>query len=490
MHRLGLLLVVVACCLTVLPRAGATTGADAQRSRASSALAWEPCDRDAECALLPVPLDDTVADGPMIDIALVRFPARDQERRIASLLVNPGGPGASGVDWVLGAATSMPDEVQDRFDIVGFDPRGVARSAGVDCTDDLDPYFEAEWAPDDRGERSELLEEVRRLVSTCERSEGDVLPYLQTARVARDMERIRVALGDEALTFLGYSYGSYLGASYAEQFPDRVRALVLDGPIDPSLDAIEFQVEQAVGFERNLDAFLADCAQRRGCQFHRGGRTAPAYDRLRARIGSRPLAVDDGGERRTLNGTRFDLAVTQLLYEGRAFWTDLARALAATDEGDGSDLLFYADFYTGRDGEGEYENGQESFIAIGCADGPPVGGVSGMRAIEDAAAEAAPRLGRSIVNGSLPCAVWPVAAEPPRALRAAGAPPILVIGATDDPATPFEWGKALAAQLRSGVLLTVDSARHTSFDAGTRCVDRLVIQYLVQLDAPRAGTRC
>jgi pimeloyl-ACP methyl ester carboxylesterase len=200
--------------------------------------------------------------------------------------------------------------------------------------------------------------------------------------------------------------------------------------------------------------------------------------------------VDDGAEERTLNGTRFDLAVTQLLYQGRGLWTDLAHGLDAADEDDGSDLLFYADVYTGREGEGEYEDGQEAFIAIGCADGPPVGGVVGMRAIEDAAAEAAPRLGRSIVNGSLPCAVWPVQAEPPRALHAAGAPPILVIGASNDPATPFAWGEALAKQLRSGVLVEVDSAAHTSFDGGNRCVDRLVIRYLVRLDAPRSGTRC
>jgi pimeloyl-ACP methyl ester carboxylesterase len=487
MRRLGSFCALVACVMGVAQPA---TGSEHDLDGGSPQLEWESCEGDAECALLPVPLDDTVDDGPTIEIALVRFAARDRERRIGALLVNPGGPGASGVDWVASAASSMPDEVRDRFDIVGFDPRGVARSAGVDCTDDLDPFFDVEWAPDNRRERTGLLDEVRRLVATCERAEGDVLPYLQTARAARDMDRIRVALGEEKLTYLGYSYGSYLGSWYAEQYPDRVRALVLDGPIDPALGALEFQVEQAVGFERNLDAFLEDCGRRRSCAFHRDGRSAQAYDRLRARIGAEPLAVDDGNAGRTLNGTRFDLAVTQLLYEGRGLWTDLAHALDAADDGDGSDLLFYADFYTGRIDEGEYEDGQEAFIAIGCADGPPVGGVRGMRVIEDAAAKAAPRLGRSIVNGSLACALWPVTAEPPQELRAKGAPPILVIAASDDPATPFVWGKALAARLESGVLLIVDSARHTSFDGGNECVDRLVIRYLVRLEPPRSRTRC
>ncbi|MEX0666349.1 MAG: alpha/beta hydrolase [Acidimicrobiia bacterium] len=490
MRRLGPFLVVVACCLAALvPVADAGVRSSAA-SGGQSSLTWEPCEGDAECALLPVPLDDTVQDGPTIDIALVRYLARDPDRRIGALLVNPGGPGASGVDFAGAIASSLSDEIQERFDIVGFDPRGIGRSAEVDCTEDLDPFFDVEWAPDNRQEREDLLAEVARLVAACERSEGAVLPYLQTERVARDMDRIRRALGEPKLTYLGYSYGTLLGAWYAEQFPDRVRALVLDGPIDPALDGLAFQVEQSVSFERNLDAFLDDCSQRRTCAFHHNERSERVYDQLRAKVGAEPLVVQQGEEERSLNGTRFDLAVTQLLYDGRAEWDSLAFALERAARGDGSELLFYADFYTGREGGGQYENTQEQFIAIGCADGPPVGGVDGMRAIEDAAAEAAPRLGRSIVNGSLPCALWPVMPAPPRQLRAGGAAPILVIGATRDPATPFPWAKALARQLESGVLLSVDGGRHTSFDAGNRCVDRVVEQYLVRLDVPDKGTSC
>lgn len=490
MHRLSAFVVALALGL-LFPALGAGGATEEGESFPQDpAINWEPCQGDAECAVLAVPLNPVVEDGPTIDLALVRYRARDPERRIGSLLVNPGGPGASGVDYVLGVGQSLPNAIQDRFDVVGFDPRGAARSTGVDCTDDLDPYFDAEWAPDDAAERRELLDETRALVAACERNEGDLLPFLRTELAAWDMDRIRDALDEQKLTFLGYSYGTYLGGWYAQLFPKRVRALVLDGPLDPELDAPTMQVQQAVGFERVLDNFLEFCSRRRSCDFHRDGQSAAAYDRLRGEIGAEPLPVDSEGEARSLNGTRFDLAVTQLLYAGDGLWGELAGALAAADRGDGSDLLFYADFYTGRIDDDDYEDSQESFVAIGCADGPPVGGVSGMREIERFAEEAAPRLGRSIVNGSLPCAFWPVTPEPPRSLRGIGAPAILVLGARHDPATPFAWAEGLAKQLDKSVLVSVRGAHHTSFDSGNKCVDELVVRYLVRLEVPQDDTRC
>lgn len=439
---------------------------------------------------MTVPLDDTVADGPTIDLSLVRYRALDQKRRIGSLLVNPGGPGASGVDYVLAVGQSLPDEIQQRFDIVGFDPRGVGESAPVDCIDDLDPLFDAEWAPDNARERRDLVAEISRLVDACERNNADILPFLQTERTARDLDLIRIALGDSKLTYLGFSYGTYLGAWYAEQFPGNVRALVLDGPLDPALDAATVQVQQAVGFEKLLDGFLEDCSHRLECAFHRDGKAAEAYDQLRARIGAVPLEVDGFGEPRMLNGTQFDLGVTSLLYDGRASWEELGQTLNAVDEGDGEDLLYSADLYTGRISAGSYDNSLEAFIAIGCVDGPPVGDVANMRSIERAAAEEAPRVGRPIVNGSLACALWPVAAQEPRALHGTGAAPILVLGARKDPATPFVWARGLASELESATLVPVRSSSHTSFDSGNVCVDEAVIRYLVDLEVPARGTRC
>jgi pimeloyl-ACP methyl ester carboxylesterase len=487
-HRFHLLIVALVCALAV-PLSGAIAAAG-DAPVVSPSLVWTRCHGDAQCARLPVPLDDTVLDSPTIELGLVRYRALDPEHRIGALLVNPGGPGASAVDYVTAVAQSMPQELQDRFDIVGFDPRGVGESAPVDCTDDLDPFFGVEWAPDNEQERAALLDEMGSFVRACERTQSTILPYLETERVARDMDRIRIALGEPKLTYLGYSYGTYLGTWYAEQFPRRVRALVLDGPVDPALDALSVQVQQAVGFERSLDAFLEDCSEQTSCAFHRDGRSEQAYDELRARIGAAPLMVDGNGETRSLNGTLFDIGVSSVLYEGRVSWPDLAKALDAAERGDGQDLLFYADLYSGRSDGGTYDDGEEAFIAIGCADGPPVGNVAGMRSIEDAAAKAAPRLGRSIVNGSLACALWPIEAPPARALHARGAPPLLVIGARHDPATPFAWAKGLASELDSGRLVSVRSARHTSFDSGNACVDDLVVRYLVDLTAPTRVAHC
>jgi pimeloyl-ACP methyl ester carboxylesterase len=452
------------------------------------ALDWKSC-LDAECATLEVPLDDDVVGGPTIGLALIRYEARDPDRRIGSLLVNPGGPGASGVEYAAAAASSLPEELQDRFDIVGFDPRGVGLSAGVDCTDDLDAYYDLEFAPDDEAERAALVAGVEELVRACEASDGSILPYLSTDRTARDLDRIREALGDDKLTYLGYSYGTYLGSWYAEQFPDRVRALVLDGAVDPALDATAVQVEQAEGFERALDLFLRDCARDDACAFHNDGEPGDAYDRLRAAVGETPLATDDD-DGRELNGTLFDVAVLQYLYAGRGSWSSLAGSLAAAAEGDGTSLLEVADTYTGRSDDGEYSDTTDAFLAVGCADGPPVGGIEGLRVIEEAAAKAAPRVGRTVVNNSLACALWPVEAAPPAPLRARGAPPMLVLGTRNDPATPFVWARGLARQLEEGILVSAGGERHTAFNGANGCINRIVVRYLVDLDVPDDPTRC
>lgn len=457
---------------------------------AGTSLQWRGCFDGAQCASLPVPLDDTIVGGPTIDIALVRYRADDPDRRIGSLLVNPGGPGASGVDLAVGIADALPSEVRARFDIVGFDPRGVGSSNPVDCTDDLDPIYALDWDPETPDERTALTEGWRTLVAQCQQGAGEVLPYLTTARAARDLDLVRQALGDEQLTYLGYSYGTYLGAWYAEQFPERVRAFVLDGPVDPAIDATKLQVQQSVGFERALRLFLRDCRRDTDCAFHRDGHPGATYDALRARVEAEPLTATDSGTGRTLNGTRFDLGVTQLLYDGRSSWRTLAAALDAADRGDGTELGFYADLYAGRDDDGSYSDAQEAFFAIGCADGPPVGGLEGLQKIEEAAARAAPRLGPAIVNNSYACALWPVAAPQPKVLRARGAPPVLVLGTLDDPATPFVWAEGLARGLSSGVLVSAGGEAHGAFLNGNDCVDAIVVSYVVDLAVPEDGTEC
>jgi pimeloyl-ACP methyl ester carboxylesterase len=484
-------LVVVAVVIAAALVLGAAPPADARGAETDPqlddpVLEWSACG-SAECATLAVPLDDTVADSPSIELALLRVPARDPDRRIGSLVVNPGGPGAPGRDFAANIAAALPEEIQDRFDIVGFDPRGTGRTIPVACDDELDPLYATDWAPDTDGERAALEDANRAFVESCVRLAGERLGYVSSDRTVRDMDRIRAALGDEQLTYLGFSYGSYLGALYAQEFPGRVRALALDGAVDPALDAAELQVQQADGFERSLELFLADCARTDDCAFAAGKDPGAAYDDLRAQVDASPIEAAEG---RVLNQTLFDIGVTELLYDGAASWGTLDEALAAAVDGDGRDLVSYADAYTGRDGDGTYDNLQAAFIAIGCADGPPVGDAAGLRVIEDAAEEAAPRVGASIVNNSMACAFWPIAARAPTEVRAPDADPILVLGTRNDPATPVAWARSLADQLESAVLVTVGGARHTAFAAGNACVDRIVVRYLVQGATPRDGRRC
>ncbi len=469
---------------------GSATRASPVRSGATAPLRWKACGND-QCARLTVPLDEVHPDARTLDLSLLRLPARDPSRRIGSLLVNPGGPGDSGVAFVRDAENGFPAEIRDRFDIVGFDPRGVGKSAPVQCNDNLDKYYSLNFAPDNEAQRAALIAGVQQLVASCEAKSGARLPYLASDFTALDMDRIRAALGEDQLTYLGFSYGTYLGTLYAQFFPDRVRALVLDGALDPALNASDQQVQQAVGFEQSLDQFLKFCSGHSSCAFHRGGNSAAAYDRLRARVGARPLAGRGADRGRALGPTEFDIAVTQALYTGRPEWASLAEALDDADRGDPTAMFGYSDSYTGRSSNGRYDAIDEAFFAIGCPDGPPMGGLAGMREIETRAAAVAPRLGRSIVNNSLACAIWPVQPTAPAApVHAPGTPPILVIGTRHDPATPLRWAQGLAKELDSGVLMTAGGSRHTAFAAGNACIDAHVVKYLVDLVAPKNGTAC
>jgi pimeloyl-ACP methyl ester carboxylesterase len=457
---------------------------------APSPLHWTSCAHSFQCATLAVPLDDTVPTSPTINLALARLPAADSSQRIGSLLVNPGGPGASGVQYLEQDAKMLPSTIRDRFDIVAWDPRGSGASDPVTCSPNLDSLYNLEFAPKDDAARQALVSGIETFVASCKARSGPELPYVSSERTARDMDRIRAALGDPKLTYLGFSYGTYLGSLYAAQFPTHIRAMVLDGAVDPALSAAAQQVQQAVGFEHDLDLFLQSCATDPSCAFYRNGNAAGSYDALRARVDATPIPANGAGRGRTLNGTEFDIGVTQYLYAGRAAWSELASALDSADKGDGSQLVENSDQYTMRNSDGTYSQEQAAFLGIGCLDGPDVGGVAGLRAIEDQAAQAAPRLGRSVVNNSLACAVWPVPTQTAAVPHPVGAPPIVVIGNSDDPATPLAWAEGLTRELGSAVLVTVKSAQHTAYGSGNACVDRAVNRYLLSRVPPKPGTRC
>lgn len=461
-------------------------------------LVWAACgsgdpaepeaSRGLECATLSVPLDHARPAGRRIGIALNRRRATVPARRIGSLLVNPGGPGASGVDSLPELLDRLSAKVKARFDVVGFDPRGVGRSAPVRCLSvaELDAYFAVDPTPEDAVETAALLAATERFVAGCQQRSGDLLAHVGTVDAARDLDRIRAAVGDEQLTYLGFSYGTALGTAYAEQFPSRVRALLLDGAIDPSLDGPALNRVQGEGFDRALDAFVADCEARASCAWRpSGGASKAAFLALSARIDARPVPAGD----RRVGPSEFLLGVAAFLYTQET-WAPLARGLAQIEAGAGSIVLRGFDALAGRRPDGSYSNDQEANAAVNCADRPAPRDPAAYARAAAEAARTAPAFGPAIAWSGLVCALWPVPvtgkAQP---ATAPGTPPILVVGTTNDPATPFVWAQALARQLPQGRLLRHQGEGHTAYGENP-CTTRIGDAYLLTLALPAGDLRC
>jgi pimeloyl-ACP methyl ester carboxylesterase len=482
--------VVRAILLALTVALSSTWSSAADADDAPSARSWRACGDGFECTTLPVPLDDRDPASPTIDVGATRVRARDPQRRIGALVVNPGGPGAPATTYLRATAASLPRRVRERFDLVAFDTRGSGQTAPVTCPVDIDPLFDESFSPETREQRSRLVDATQRVVDACTRAAGPLLAHVSTRETARDLDRLRAALGDETLSFLGASYGTYLATVYASEFPQRVRAFVLDGAIDPADDGSAVALGQARGFERAFGDFLRHCARDRACAFHHDGHPQPAYDRLRARAARTPLAtLRNGG--RTLNRTRLDAAVVEALYSGRAGWTGLAQALADAENGNAATLLGYADAFVGRRADGAQHDILDAFWAISCLDGPSVGDAAAAERLAARADRVAPHFGSFLVNFSLACSLWPVPADTsPRPVRVAGTAPALVISGTDDPVTPLAAARGLARVFDDAALLVVGGEQHGSFGAGNECIDRAVTRYLVDLKVPAPRTRC
>ena len=457
---------------------------------AARALAWKDCDGAGfQCATLTVPL---VAGDPAkgtVGLALTRKRAIDQGRRIGSLVVNPGGPGASAVGYLQAAFAQIPAGVRTRFDLVAFDPRGVGRTAPVRCgsTEELDRYFAVDPSPDDAAELRVLEQSNADLVAGCARRSGATLPHVSTADAARDLDAVRAAVGDPKLTYLGYSYGTSIGAAYLEQFPTRVRAMVLDGGLDPTLTWDRLLEGQSKGFDRALEAFFADCERTR-CAYRQAvtGDLGQAYDRLAAEVERTPLSGDAS---RDVGPSEFSLGVGAGLYSRRNGWPAIADALTAAESGDGAPLLALNDAYLDRSASG-YQNVSEANLSVNCIDRPWPRETAPYLALAERVRKDAPRFGPAIALSGLACAEWPVApVSSPRAATGEGAPPVVVIGTTGDPATPYAWSVALADQLASGVLLTYRGDGHTVYRNGApSCVRTPVDAYLLTAKAPAPRT--
>jgi len=437
-------------------------------------LEWSACDaaRGAECATLAVPLDWTDPTGTTVDLALARIPASGE--RIGSLFVNPGGPGASGIAFLRGG---FPDAVSERFDLVSWDPRGVGASAKVVCGSTASQMLALDPDPDDDTEQAALQEQARALSADCARSDLSLLQHIGTSSVARDVEGMRRATGGEPLNYLGFSYGTQIGQEYAEMFPEHLRAMVLDGVVDPSLGYTEFLLGQTMAFERSFDANDERCRDEGVARC--GVRSlGDAYDDVLDEVDEVPLSTPDG----PVGPSELAIAAVATSYSDNG-WQELGPALQSALEGNGRDLRSLADRYRSF---GSYA----TYAGVVCTDTPPPADELEYERFAEAARKISPRLGGSIANELLPCATWPV--EPtglPAAVHAPGAPPILVVGNEGDAATPYENAVAVADALESGVLVSADIGGHTAYGVN-RCVTKVVDAYLIDLVVPSKDPHC
>ncbi|WP_344819901.1 alpha/beta hydrolase [Microbacterium soli] len=453
--------------------------------------AWTACGAGMDCTDITAPLDwDDPGNGD-ISLAIVRHRASGQAQ--GSLLVNPGGPGGSGYDFVadsLGFAVGAA--LIERFDVIGFDPRGVGRSTAVSCLDatSMDDYLYGvvdeprntpQW-------EAALTARDASFADACEANSHGILPYITTVNSARDMDLIRGVLGDRTLNYLGYSYGTFLGATYAKLYPERAQRLVLDGAIDPTVSGLEVGVTQAAGFESALRAYLADCLTTRECPFN--GALDEALTDFRALLASVSRAPMRNGDGRMLTADTMVTGVIAALYSADS-WPYLTQALTAVLQGDSSVMFALADSYNARNPDGGYaDNSAEAFRAYNCMDYPVEDGQAELDAAQAQLEAHAPTFA-PYWQAPDPCEVWPY---PPvgvrEAITAPGSGPIVVVGTTNDPATPYEWSASLADQLEDGVLVTRVGEGHTGYNKGSGCVDSAVEGFLIDGTVPQDGLRC
>jgi pimeloyl-ACP methyl ester carboxylesterase len=484
------------------PEPGTDASSDAGVSPGATTPVWGSCApfnagsdiRTARCTTIAVPIDYQRPGGEQAQLAVIRIPATGQ--RIGSLLVNPGGPGASAVDLAAGMAAALRDtEITRRFDLVGFDPRGVGHSTpALRCRSDaeFDAYRRepmADFSPPGVAHIEGLYQQQAR--RCADRMGTGFLANVGTASAAHDMELVRQALGDEQLNYLGFSYGTQLGTAYLERFGDHVRAMVLDGAIDPTVGPVDQNVGQMAGFQQAFNDYAADCAHSPGCPLGADpAQAVNAYHRLVDPLVVEPAQTADP------RGLSYADAITgtiNALYTPQ-YWKYLTRGLDGLQRGSNADeLLALADDYQGRDEGGHYTNAQDAFDAIRCVDAPaptePATWVDADRRIR----QAAPFLSYGAFTGDAPrdvCAMWPVpATSVPHTAAPVASGKAVVVSTTHDPATPYQAGVGLARQLRAP-LISYDGTQHTVVFSGDECVDTTVLRYLVDWVSPPANVRC
>lgn len=449
---------------------------------------WEECGQ-FDCADIEVPLDYDDPDGERIDVAMKRRGASQESQ--GSLFVNPGGPGGSGLQLVDAVEMQFSEDLLDGYDVVGFDPRGVGSSTAVECLDDAELD---EWRATELEEEGEELAEIREEAAwfgeQCEDNTGELLANVDTESAARDIDVMRHVLGEPELDYLGYSYGTLLGATYAELFPDNAGRLVLDGALDPSMTNAELSLDQAVAFEETIGNYVEDCQASGSCPL--SGDVDDGVGQIQDLIElaeHTPLRTDSDRE---LTGSLLISGILMPLYDDE-YWPVLTEALdAAMHEDDGSYLLMLADLAADREPDGSYTNNSaEAIVAINCLDYPSDSSDSELAEQAEELEELSPTFGEALTYGDVACQEWPHQAETkPAPIHAEGAGPILVVGTTGDPATPYEWSQNVTEQLDDAQLLTFEGEGHTAYGRSNDCVTTAVDDYLLDGTMPEEDLRC
>ena len=446
-------------------------------------LEWSECSDGFECSSFSVPIDyANPADGAM-QISVIRKLATGTA--LGSLVLNPGGPGGSGIEYTTYAEYVVSDTLRENFDIVGFDPRGVGFSTPVECLDDeqTEEYIALDGSPDDQTEIDQAQAMSELFAQSCATNSPETYKFLDTISAARDVDILRALLGDEKLNWLGKSYGTFLGATYADLFPERVGRMLLDGAIDPTLTNEKLSYGQALGFELALTRFVDDCVTKSDCPLSASGAAGVSeVGDLLIELDANPITLDDGRLFTQAMGT---LGVVGSLYDKQYGWPELRTNLGLAFDGDFSGLASSVDFYTGRQSDGSYkDNSNDAIAAVNCLDRPDRATTEETAALASEWKKVAPNFGEYLAWSNISCSYWQAEATGvPKEITAPGTPTILVVGTVNDPATPYAWSQALAAQLSKGVLLTLDGDGHTAYYQGSKCIDEIVDNFYLTGEA-------
>ena len=446
-------------------------------------LDWSECSDGFECSSYSVPIDYANPTDGAMQISVIRKLATGTA--LGSLVLNPGGPGGSGIEYTTYAEYVVSNTLRENFDIVGFDPRGVGFSTPVECLDDeqTEEYIALDGSPDNQTEIDQAQAMSELFAQSCATNSPDTFKFLDTISATRDIDILRALLGDEKLNWLGKSYGTFLGATYADLFPDRVGRMLLDGAIDPTLTNEQLSYGQALGFELALTRFVDDCVTKSDCPLSASGAAGVSeVSDLLVDLDANPITLDDGRLFTQAMGT---LGVVGSLYDKQYGWPELRTNLGLAFDADFSGLAASVDFYTGRESDGSFkDNSNDAIAAVNCLDRPDRATTEETVALASEWKKVAPNFGEYLAWSNISCSYWKAEATGvPKEITAPGTPTILVVGTVNDPATPYAWSQALAGQLSKGILLTLDGDGHTAYYQGSKCIDEIVDNFYLTGEA-------